>query len=241
MDQLVRKLDHVYAVLDDAEAAHRFLVDRLGLPIAWPFSSYGTFASGGVGLGNLNLEFVSAGPGEESQHPARLTGVALEPAVAADEAFLAELDRRGIEHSPLMPTPGWTNVGLACEDLGPFVFVCDYHVPAPKDALGRRALLDECGGGELRVREAAEIVLGTPNMEQSEDAWSRLLDPLEPGTAERWVLGSGPALRFVSHPRMEILDLVIAVEDPEAASRRWVELAAEADPLDGLPLSFSAA
>lgn len=240
MLELVRKIDHVYAVLDDAEAAFNFMRDDVELPVAWPYTSYGEFASGGIGLGNLNLEFVAATPGWIAQHPARLTGIAFEPALPADEALLGQLDRREIEHSPLMPTPGWTNVGLGGLGVAPFAFLCDYHFPEAKDAGRRRAALEECAGGRLAIREAAEVVVGVLSPSSAQANWQRLLDPL-PADHRRWIIGSGPALRLVPHDRLEVIELKLGVDDPDVASRLWGELTADVDPLDGLPLSFTVA
>lgn len=237
MTALVSRIDHVYAVLEEAEEAHRFLHEDVGLPVAWPFESYGTFASGGIALGNLNLEFLPSGPGWPARTPARITGIAFAPSRAADEQFLAELDERGVEHSPLWPTPGWTNVGIegiGGADVRPFV--CDYHFPQTKDQVFRREQLEAARGGKIRLVAARELVVGTPEPLTTAERWQRLLGPAEPDGELRWILGWGPSFRLVEHDREEVIDLVLDVASPEAA-RVWAELGAE-DRLSGVPVSF---
>jgi len=235
---IVAKIDHVYAVLRDAERAHGFMVDRLRLPVAWPFSSHGSFASGGVGLGNLNLEFIAAGPGWQPLEPARLAGIAFEPAIPADDALIGHLDSLGIGHSPLMPTPGWTNVALTDDALGRFAFICDYHTSVAKDAALRQSALDACDGGRLHVRRAAEVVVGTSSLEAARQAWTRLLGDSHRDNEDTWILGTGPALRLVNHQRVEVVDLVLDVANAAEAERIWAELGDEAETLAGLPLTF---
>src|ERR1051325_11486523 len=118
MRALVTRIDHVFVPLADAAAAFRFLCDALALPAAWPFGEYGLFASGGITLGAANLEVVRTSdvfPFFVAQRPARVQGIAFAP-VPIDDDFVAELDRRGIGHSGVLPsdeeTTGrlWTNV-----------------------------------------------------------------------------------------------------------------------------------
>ena len=180
---IVRQIDHVYVPLDDARTAFTFLTDGLNLPEAWPFADYGVFGSGGVSLGNVNLEVLPGNnlPGGCPQHPARVTGIAFEPALEIDELMRA-FDRRGISHTPPMPyvpvgreAPFWTNVGF---DVMEGTFVCKYHFEV---AVRRKQLkneLDTRRGGALSVIEGAELVIGTRDQQRSRKRWSRLLNPV---------------------------------------------------------------
>jgi catechol 2,3-dioxygenase-like lactoylglutathione lyase family enzyme len=233
----IRKLDHVFAVLDDAPRALRFMHEVLGLPLAWPFANYGSFASGGINLGNLNLELVQAQSGRTAQHPARISGVAFEPAAPIDDAFVAGLDRRGIVHSPPMPAAAWTNIAFSnLADDGTMVFATDYHAPQAKDEALHRKPLDEAGGGRLRVLGATELVIGVVDVEAARRRWQGLLSPAVPDAAMRWALGRGPALRLVQHDQNEVLDLILEVASPDA-NRVLASLREDNDPLVGLPLS----
>jgi hypothetical protein len=79
MPPIVRGIDHVFVVLDDVVGAHRTLAEELGLPVAWPVGDYGTLVSGGIGLGNANLELLRASdlsPWFARAEPARVRGIA---------------------------------------------------------------------------------------------------------------------------------------------------------------------
>ena len=60
---LAYKVDHVGVCMPGAEEAFRFCRDRLALPVAWSFAQYGAAHTGGIGLGNLNMEFRNPGLG----------------------------------------------------------------------------------------------------------------------------------------------------------------------------------
>ena len=49
----IRKVDHFYAVSPEPRELFEFLNTELQLPEIWPFSDYGSFASGGLSLGNV--------------------------------------------------------------------------------------------------------------------------------------------------------------------------------------------
>jgi len=234
---LIRKLDHVFAVVNDPPRALRFMNETLELPLAWPYADYGSFASGGVNLGNLNLEFVDARGQFVALHPARVSGVGFEPATTINGSYAKDLEQRGIAHG--LPEPGafWTNI--AFEDLaGPniAVFATDYHTPAPKDAAARNKVLTDVRGGRLRVVGAAELVLGVVDLDAARRRWQPLLAPARPDAAMRWTLGRGAALRLVQYERNEVLDLALDVSAPSAADE-LASLRTHDDPLAGLPLS----
>jgi catechol 2,3-dioxygenase-like lactoylglutathione lyase family enzyme len=117
---VVKQLDHVVARVDDARAVFSLFTETLGLPVAWPLSSYPAFQSGGVALGNLYLEIMQCGPRREPSGAGRLCAVAFEsPGI---ERAVEELSRRGVPHTPVAPyvergeggarTKIWSNVVL---------------------------------------------------------------------------------------------------------------------------------
>src|SRR4029079_6891284 len=95
--------------------------------------------SGGVAVGNLNIEVGRARPrGVDSAQTARFNAVVLEPAPISQA--LAELDARGLAHDrpldygmePGTPreAPAWTTVKLtSLSDRGLDVVLCEYHRP----------------------------------------------------------------------------------------------------------------
>src|SRR5580700_3812909 len=89
-------------------------------PVAWPFAHYGAARTGGIGLGNLNLEFLD--PGLPFLAPHQLAGiglVAFQPAPRTVDDLTAALARRRVPHQSPVTTgslvSGFTNV-----NLGPF-------------------------------------------------------------------------------------------------------------------------
>lgn len=226
---VVRQIDHLYVALDDAEAAFAFLTEVLLLPKAWPYSEYGVFASGGVCLGNVNLEVLRANdmPSQRAQHPARVTGIAFEPAGEIDDA-VAVLDSHGIAHTPPTPfvvpggtSPAWTNVGLQVTEG---TFICKYHFD---NAALRRLLreqLEARSGGPLGIVAVDEVVFGVSEPIDSAVRWTRLLGPSQMPDGHMWNLGAGPAVRLIPGAVDRVEHLVVRVRslaDAEAAARRF--------------------
>ena len=50
---IVRQIDHMLIVSSEAEELFSLLSDTFQLPVAWPMSDYGGFASGGVAVGGV--------------------------------------------------------------------------------------------------------------------------------------------------------------------------------------------
>jgi hypothetical protein len=224
-ERLVAKIDHVFVPLVDAAAGFCFLTETLGLPVAWPFAEYGPFASGGVSLGNANFEVLrSQGeiPVLTARTPARVQGIAFEPAVPADAALLIALDRRRISHGPLIPFEGeghgtsgllWTNVfvwGLV-DDEHTVGFVCDYRIPEVRDLAARCAALAHAGGGRLGVEDFVEVVVGARDPMTAAARWQCLVDPLAPVSPGRWRFPAGPALRIERADEDAVSRVVLAV------------------------------
>lgn len=187
---LAYKIDHVGVCMPGAEEAFRFCRDRLALPVAWPFAHYGATHSGGIGLGNLNLEFLNPGrPSLAPHQPARIGLVALQPAPRTVDDLTAALDHRGVPHQGPVTTgsqvSGFTNVYLGPFgiDLG---FFCSYHYPGAHDNAVRAASLSAAGGGALALRSVTEI-----RADLDIDACTMILGASEGG---RWSFRTGPDL-----------------------------------------------
>ena len=118
---LAYKIDHVGVCMPGAEEAFRFCRERLAFPVAWPFARYGAARTGGIGLGNLNLEFLDPGlpflaPHQPagiglvafSRHRGRLM-ISLLPWPA--EGFLIKVLSRPAAWSPASRTSTWDPSG----------------------------------------------------------------------------------------------------------------------------------
>jgi hypothetical protein len=172
------------------------------LPVAWPFRDYGNFASGGVSLGNMNLELIRFKSGGAP------VGVAFEPVSLPDLA--GDLDARKVEHGKANPVHmkdgagkdqlAWTTVQL--EGLAPTAvihgFFCQYHffdVDRVRAELNGK--LRQAGGGPLGIERVAEIVLEVGDAALGRSAWAALLGAPQTRDQATWQLGGGPALRIV--------------------------------------------
>src|SRR5690349_4836985 len=103
MHPVVEGVDHVYIPMSEARDGFAVLTEQLDLPVMWPFTSFGGFASGGVSLGNIKLEIIEANPIAPwctAHHPPRIQGVAFRPSGTVDDAYLAEVDARSIPRTP---------------------------------------------------------------------------------------------------------------------------------------------
>ena len=247
MRSLVDGVDHVYVPMADASAAFGVLAGHLSLPILWPLTSFGTFSSAGVSMGSIKLEIIETNavtPWSTAQDPPQIQGIAFRPSMPVDDAYLAGLDARSIPRTApsLFERDGkaaWTNVyfsDFVSATVG--AFVCDYHLPEPRDLVRRRRVLADCRGGRLGVLDAVELVISTRDTGAAAARWQRLFDPLEPAQPLTWRPTVGPSVTLVEGDDERVAALVLAVRSVEAAGKAWQEVAEEA--LGRLPLRFVA-
>jgi hypothetical protein len=193
-------VDHVLLQTDAPEALFATLSDVFALPVVAPFRPYGTFASGLVCAGNANVEALRLGPpasGPEAR--AKLFGIAFEPVAIADA--IAELDARGIEHSPPAPYPHdgelkqWTNVAINGMLPASLVFLCEYNVDIEAVRAAQRAELRACSGGMLGIESLREIEITATDVADAIARWEVLLSPAISPQRGTWLCGGGPAIR----------------------------------------------
>lgn len=230
-DPIIRKVDHVFVPVEDPEPLFTVFTGGLGLPVAWPVRSFGAFRSGGVSFGNVNVEFVS-GDATVSEYlasdvPAVVKGIAFEP--SSIEACVAELDARGLPHTPPDRTDvdgwAWTNVyvgGLI--GRAAIAFFCRYHASETMDAGFGLRMSEEAARSPLGVLGAEEIVVGVADLGKAESRWSALFRPIEPEDECLWRAGSGPAIRLRRSPYDGVHGIAVKVrsldETREALARR---------------------
>jgi hypothetical protein len=116
-EAIVKRVDHLVIRAHSPEPVFTLLTQQLLLPQAWPLTTNPFFTSGGVHLGNLNLEVMQVG---QQARPARLYGIAFE--LQPYDISLPELEARRIPHTPPMPffvvdeqgwqVTAWNNVYL---------------------------------------------------------------------------------------------------------------------------------
>ncbi|MEZ4702520.1 MAG: VOC family protein [Rhodothermales bacterium] len=223
--RLVRQIDHIKLVSGEARGLFAVLTDTLRLPVAWPMTDYGGFVSGGVAIGDVNLEIIQTEEGAP-----RFTGFALEPA-PLDEV-LTELKARGIRHGPPAPYRArqpdgtmqtrWTTVSLPEVSRDAVeVFFCAYTHDVPARRRSLRDALQALHGGPLGVVATEEIVYGARDAEAMHAAWERLLAPASDSLG-RWSLSAGPAIRVIRADEDEIRSVVLGVRSL-AEARRFLE------------------
>jgi len=79
-----RHIEITWAALDDAEKAMRLFSEKFSLPVAWAFHAYPTYSSGGVVLGNVNIEL-----SRDNDSPRTgFAGMGLEPGGPAPRSWL---------------------------------------------------------------------------------------------------------------------------------------------------------
>jgi len=226
-DAAVTKVDHVFVPVPDPAPLFELFTGPLGLPVAWPIHDYGLFRSGGVCLGNANIEFVSGDlelfPFFAPTEPLTVRGIAFEPAAAA----VQRLDERGLPHTDPFPFEGrghshdgqlWTNVFLEnMLGLAAIAFTCEWHAEESLRGDGARAALSAMAGGPLGVTRLAEVTLGFVDHDAAMDRWSRLLAPAEPDRHGAFRIGDGPAIRIKPAPLEGVAGIWLEVESLERA------------------------
>jgi hypothetical protein len=256
---LATRVEHFFVVSDRAQSLFTYFKDTLQLPEVWPFYQHGTFASGGLSLGNAVLEFVSF-PKEDNQPlKTAFQGIAFEPRLSAD-ATAAELARRNILHSDVQPyksqIPGehilveWSRVALSnFPPISADVFFCDYK-DRQAVAQGRRAASDELAkrmGGPLGIVGAAEITVGVKDLADARDKWSALLEPSPRISDDAFVFYAGPRIRLVRAESPGIQGIVLKVRSVDRVAKFLEEhrllarddagrIAISAEAIDGLSI-----
>lgn len=219
--QVVRQIDHILIETTDANALFVLLSETLQLPVAWPMYDYGGFASGGIALGNVNLEILRSSEAAVGAVRSRFVGVALEPAPL--RFSLPELKARGIRYGRPAPytsigtdgsaTTPWTTVGLpSVSHETTSVFLCAYARDVAETRRQSLAQLRSRNGGPLSVQSVKELVYGATDATQTQRQWRALLSPVEALSPGVWPIGDGPAIRIVPASENGMRGLVIHVE-----------------------------
>lgn len=220
---IVKQVDHVLLASSEANALFALLAETFQLPVVWPMSNYGNFGSGGVALGNVNLEVIRTTASRAGDHGSRFIGLALEPERLPTS--LAELDARHITHGSPAPFRAkfatlWTTVALPEVSSDALeIFLCAYAHDETARRQQFREQLRGREGGPLSVHSMREIVCGARNVAEAETHWRKLLHPVTPSTDGAWQLGTGPAIRFVAADADQLQEVIVNVTSLEQARR----------------------
>lgn len=135
---LVKCVDHLTVRVSPPEPLFNTLTQQLLLPQAWPLNTNPFYRSGGVSLGNMNLEIMQV---HRRAYHAALYGIAFD--LTPFEQSLPALDQRGLSHTPPLPfylvddqgwqVTAWTNVYLgglwSINPLARLFFTLSQHAP----------------------------------------------------------------------------------------------------------------
>ena len=246
---VVRQVDHIIVQVDtvaNAKSLWSVFSKTLNLPIAWPPADYKGFFSGGVNVGNVNLEFAyfkdesapASSLGDRVAN-ARFGGLGLEPVPLAEAvARLVELRLRHSKPDAYQQAQDetgkklilWTTVYLDELSKNMDIFLCEYSNdlfrtdnPPRRDIQdNRRYLTDQLkqrNGGPMGIDSIKEIVIETSNYETIASLWGKLLNEKTPPPGEELKASQGPALRLVPSGSDTIRSIVVRVADLGRARR----------------------
>ena len=226
----VRKVDHVAISSEDPAALYRLFTGPLGLAVAWPYSKYPGFSTGGVHAGNVNLESLHFGPPANTSTPGAIYyGIVLEPYPLAQS--VPELKARGAMPGKAEVTmtevggkqvPAWTNVTLKAL-CGPeyVVYLCAY-TPQMKAALeGRRSTGPQ---GPLGIVSVEKIVISSKDAAGLRDTWSATMTPDTMSADGVLAVGDGPAIQVDQGAEDAVATLVFTVASLETAKSALADL-----------------
>ncbi len=220
---VVKKIDHITISTNQAQDLFTTLSTTLDLPVAWPFSAYPGFSTGGIQAGNVNLETLGLGdpvPGEEGA--ASIYGIVFEP--YSIDTIMAPLADRGTDPSDPQvqmreiggqQVPYWTNVTLnALCTPNYIVYLCEYS-DAAKAALEGNTATGPLG--DLGVMGVSKLVIGSKDAEALREQWRQAFAPSSMNNDGLMNIGSGPASEIVSASADAIQSLVFEVKSLRAA------------------------
>jgi len=227
---IIRQVDRILVESTDPESLFSFFADTLQLPEAWPLVDNQGFMSGGVGTGNVNIEFFRYAEQSVAAHKvseARYAGLAFQPYPLSDA--LRELQICGIPYDSPEPyistlpngSQGalWTTVPLpSFSRPGMTIFLYEYspaflRVEARRQQLGNRLALNN--GGPLGIQSIREIVVSTKNLETDKAAWEQLLE--KKNLSGNRIVGTGPSIHLISDSRDCISEMIFAVKSLDRA------------------------
>lgn len=153
-------LDHLMIETDDPINSADRVIERLGLPLAWPLTEKEEYTSIGVNFGDINLEFINFRkrfgiPGKAHRG---FSGVAFNTSQRVEDA-MKRFKAHGLNCRIGEECPAHTTVTIEEESIFPTVFLVKYHF----DTTGwKRRLQSEfsaCGGGTYHLGELVSLAL----------------------------------------------------------------------------------
>ncbi|MCI4669166.1 MAG: hypothetical protein MRZ79_13605 [Bacteroidia bacterium] len=199
----INKIEHFYLSTHDAEYIYQILSQQLELPIVWEFQNWGSFASGGISLGNVVIEIIES----DSTHR-KPYGIALESSHSIEES-LPLFDSVNLSTGNISKTDKWNLMslnGLLPEGID--LFLCDYH-NRELITLNRKKAIEELWekeGGKLGVQSVQSLVIGTKDLPNHESELSKISGISKKD--DEYLFLKGPKLKVIASDSLSFALLV---------------------------------
>ncbi len=208
---VVSDLNHVTSVSTQSKSAKLYkALLKLKLPSAWPFASYSAISSGGVRLGNLNVEL-----GAGTSPYAGNQFVTFQPPALA--GLTAALDARGIEHFAPIPITAGSELLYTLVQLPSYsqtskltAQFCVYGFPEGKPT--RVAPANRAG-----LVNVSRVTINAKNPA----SWSKLFAPAKRSAGNLYRLPSGPAVQLIRSSRNSLASLDVSVRNVAKAAKAF--------------------
>lgn len=224
----ITQIDHLMVQVPDSATVYRIFSEELELPVAWQMVDYGSFSTGGVSFGNVNMELLESSwlTKLQGQVPwnTGIVGIAFEPSSSL-EATTTILEKGGVAHSAVMPFNTemngtrytlWNNLNLERFMPGSMIFYCKYTFDQDKFRQHMQSALASKDGGPLGVIGLKEIVIEYAD-EPVLQNWQMLV-PAAPGDQPYLRNGgNGIIIRLIRSDRNAISSIVVQVKSLERA------------------------
>jgi catechol 2,3-dioxygenase-like lactoylglutathione lyase family enzyme len=225
---VVKKVDHVTISCTDPQALFNTFTQTLGLPVAWSFSAYPGFSTGGVYAGNVNLEtlkFDAPAGGQPAMPPLTfIYGIVFEsyPLDQVTSEFAQRGADPGAPQDQMREMNGqqvkvWTNVtlqALCTQDY--IVYLCEY-TPEMQAALASRAGASSGPLGGIGLTGVKEIDIVSTQPDQTRELWQTVFAPAPMSADGVQAYDAGPAVRISQGSDNFIEGMVFEVASLQAA------------------------
>ena len=218
----VNRVDHVYLQTPHAQDYFHFFKDSLGLPVAWDFQNWGVFNSGGISLGNINLEFIEA----SNENTRSSHGLAFEPGSSAEDMLKGlqskALVEEGVQKYYSNQKLGarhllWSTIDVKLSSSSLLrLFVCDYdnRLRVHQKRVKNQNLLLTSDKNRLGILGVKEILLACESIHAMGETLSTI-----PGIHQHQNLvyrfQQGSSIRLVENNKTAIKAIRIHVKSPE--------------------------
>lgn len=224
----ITRVQHFNAHCSDQGAKELFSLfnKTFGLPVVYHYQSFGSFASGGLWLGNITFEFV--GHSGQNNAQAIFKGVSLEP-LSHTDTIIQLLDARQIAHDPPevatmdqdgRKVPFYTLTylkGLTTDNRK--IFVCDYADRVFINGFSLRAdsALKAHNGGPLGIVGLKTILIGVTDIVKQSAIWASM-----PGIRKiddhLFSFSDGPDIMLQNYDSDCVIGIIIKVKSKDNAA-----------------------